>query len=85
MAAENMKTQCFTAINLDGFVATENDSLDRLFTLGNLNDSSYLEFISAVGALVMGSATYEPACLDILQSQASTHRMAELRNEVITT
>lgn len=54
-----MKTQYFTATSLDGFLATEDDSLDWLFPLGDLNDSSYPEFIAQVGALVMGSATYE--------------------------
>lgn len=54
-----MKTQYFTATSLDGFIATEDDSLDWLFPLGNLNDSSYPEFIAEVGALAMGSATYE--------------------------
>lgn len=54
-----MKTQYFTATSLDGFIATENDSLDWLFPLGDLNDSSYPAFISEVGALAMGSATYE--------------------------
>src|SRR5215216_6025519 len=54
-----MKTQYFTATSLDGFIATENDSLDWMFPLGDLNDSSYPEFISDVGALAMGSATYE--------------------------
>lgn len=54
-----MKTQYYTATSLDGFIATEDDSLDWLFPLGDLNDSSYPEFISHVGTLVMGSATYE--------------------------
>jgi dihydrofolate reductase len=54
-----MKTQYFTATTLDGFIATENDSLDWLFPLGDLNDSSYPEFILDVAALAMGSATYE--------------------------
>lgn len=54
-----MKTQYFTATSLDGFIATENDSLDWLFPLGDLNDSSYPKFILDVGALAMGSATYE--------------------------
>lgn len=53
-----MKTVYYTATSLDGFIATEDDSLDWLFPLGNLNDSSYPEFIAAVGALAMGSATY---------------------------
>lgn len=54
-----MKTTYYTATSLDGFLATEDDSLDWLFSLGELNESSYPEFISGVGALAMGSATYE--------------------------
>jgi dihydrofolate reductase len=54
-----MKIQYFTATSLDGFIATEDHSLDWLFPLGDLNNSSYPEFITNVGALAMGSATYE--------------------------
>jgi len=54
-----MKTQYYTAASLDGFIATENDSLDWLFALGDLEDSSYPAFIAEVGALAMGSTTYE--------------------------
>jgi dihydrofolate reductase len=54
-----MKTVYYTATSLDGFIATEDDSLDWLFPLGDLNNSSYPAFISEVGALAMGSATYE--------------------------
>ncbi|MGB3069052.1 MAG: dihydrofolate reductase family protein [Ottowia sp.] len=54
-----MKTQYFTATSLDGFLATEDDSLEWLFPLGDLNESSYPAFIAEVGALAMGSATYE--------------------------
>lgn len=54
-----MRTQYYTATSLDGFLATEEDSLEWLFPLGSLNDSSYPEFIAEVGALAMGSATYE--------------------------
>ncbi len=54
-----MKTQYFTATSLDGFIATEDDSLDWLFPLGDINDTSYPDFIAEVGALAMGSATYE--------------------------
>lgn len=54
-----MKTQYYTATSLDGFLATEDDSLEWLFPLGDINDSSYPEFISRVGALAMGSSTYE--------------------------
>ncbi len=54
-----MKTQYYTATSLDGFIATEDDSLDWLFPLGDLNETGYPAFIDAVGALAMGSATYE--------------------------
>lgn len=54
-----MRTQYYTATSLDGFLATEEDSLEWLFPLGSVNDSSYPEFIADVGALAMGSATYE--------------------------
>jgi dihydrofolate reductase len=59
MVGSNMKTQYYTATSLDGFIATEDDSLEWLFPLGDLNNSSYPAFIAEVGALAMGSATYE--------------------------
>lgn len=54
-----MKTQYYTGSTLDGFIATEDDALEWLFPLGDLNNSSYPNFIAEVGALAMGSATYE--------------------------
>ena len=54
-----MRTQYYTASSLDGFIATKDDSLDWLFSLGDINDTSYPRFIQDVGALAMGSATYE--------------------------
>ncbi len=54
-------TQYYTATTLDGFIADPDNSLDWLFTRdqdhgGLLN---YAEFIAGVGALAMGSTTYE--------------------------
>lgn len=54
-----MKTQYYTATSLDGFIATEDDSLEWLFPLGDVNDTSYPSFIAEVGALAMGASTYE--------------------------
>ena len=54
-----MKTQYYTASSLDGFIAGPGDSLDWLFPLGDIDDTSYPTFIRDVGALAMGSATYE--------------------------
>ena len=54
-----MRTQYYTASTLDGFIATLDDSLEWLFPLGDVKDTGYSEFIKDVGALAMGSATYE--------------------------
>ena len=54
-----MRTQYYTASSLDGFIAGPNDSLDWLFPLGDIDETSYPQFIREVGALAMGSATYE--------------------------
>lgn len=53
-----MRTQYYTAASLDGFIATEDDSLDWLFALGEPSDPTYPGFISEVGALAMGATTY---------------------------
>lgn len=54
-----MRTQYYTATSLDGYIATEDDSLDWLFPLGDPADAGFPAFIAEVGALAMGSATYE--------------------------
>jgi dihydrofolate reductase len=54
-----VKTQYYTAASLDGFIATEDDSLDWLFPLGDPEETSYPAFIADVGALAMGASTYE--------------------------
>ena len=54
-----MRTQYYTAASLDGFIATEDDSLEWLFRLGDVNETSYPEFVKGVGALAMGRSTYE--------------------------
>ncbi|SPP63477.1 hypothetical protein NITLEN_10563 [Nitrospira lenta] len=47
-----MKTQYYTATSLDGFIATEDDSLEWLFPLGDLNDSSYPRKTKVSGTIV---------------------------------
>lgn len=54
-----MKTQYYTSCSLDGFLATEDDSLDWLFPLGDIEQTSYPAFFKDVGAIAMGSSTYE--------------------------
>ncbi|HEX6068319.1 MAG TPA: dihydrofolate reductase family protein [Longimicrobiaceae bacterium] len=55
-----MKTQYYTAASLDGFIAAPNHSLDWLFQFGEEEGTEdYPQFIEQVGAIAMGSNTYE--------------------------
>jgi dihydrofolate reductase len=54
-----MKTQYYAASSLDGFIATGDHSLDWLLQFGDVEGSSYPAFIREVGALAMGSTTYD--------------------------
>jgi dihydrofolate reductase len=54
-------TQYYTATSLDGFIADPDNSLDWLFIREREDDGplNYREFIAGVGAMAMGSTTYE--------------------------
>ncbi len=54
-----MKTVYYTAASLDGYIADPDHSLDWLFQFGDPDQSSFTDFIRTVGAVVMGSGTYE--------------------------
>ncbi len=69
-----MKTQYYTAASLDGFIATPDDSLEWLFPLGDIADTSYPAFIQQVGALTMGSATYEWMLRHVVGPEAARPR-----------
>ena len=58
-----MKTQYYTATSIDGFIADADNSLEWLFQIGSAGDEGPLDeyptFIAEVGAVAMGSTTYE--------------------------
>ncbi|MBI1910899.1 MAG: dihydrofolate reductase family protein [Deltaproteobacteria bacterium] len=54
-----MKTQYYVASSLDGFIAAPENSLDWLLQFGEGEGTSYPAFIREVGAIAMGSTTYE--------------------------
>ncbi len=56
-----MKTQYYTAMSVNGYLADETNSLDWLFQFGELESmqESYPRFIEQIGAVAMGSTTYE--------------------------
>ncbi|MCG6157529.1 dihydrofolate reductase family protein [Rubinisphaera margarita] len=53
------KVQYYTASSLDGFIATKEHYLDWLLQFGEGAETDYESFIADVGALAMGSHTYE--------------------------
>ncbi|MEG3879359.1 dihydrofolate reductase family protein [Microcoleus sp. herbarium7] len=54
-----MKTLYYTASSLDGFIADPQNSLDWLFQFDESETEDYPNFIRDVGAIAMGSTTYE--------------------------
>ena len=54
-----MRTIFYTATSLDGFLATPDDDVSWLDTRPPPSEDTYAPFIANVGALCMGSATYE--------------------------
>lgn len=53
------RTQYYTATSLDGFIADPDHSLDWLFQFSATATDDYPDFIAKVGAVAMGSSTYE--------------------------
>ena len=58
-----MKTQYYTATSIDGFIADADNSLEWLFQVGSAAEEGmkdeYPTFMADVGAMAMGSTTYE--------------------------
>jgi dihydrofolate reductase len=67
-----MKTQYYTACSLDGFIADAHNSLDWLLQFGDVEGSSYPDFVRQVGAIAMGSTTYEWILRHHVWSEAGT-------------
>lgn len=55
-----MSFQYYVASSLDGFIADSDERIDWLLRFGTSDfDVAYQRFLSGVGAIVMGSRTYE--------------------------
>ena len=52
-------TQYYTATSIDGFIADADNSLEWLFQFEGESADTYGPFIADVGAIAMGSTTYE--------------------------
>ena len=57
--SNNRKLVLFIATSLDGYIATEDDSLEWLFKVEGEGDNGYSEFFSTVDTVLMGRRTYD--------------------------
>ncbi|MCW1913767.1 dihydrofolate reductase family protein [Luteolibacter sp. GHJ8] len=69
-----MSTQYYTASSLDGFIATPENSLDWLFQFTDVDESHYQNFLAEVGAIAMGSTTYEWILEHLLSPESKMHQ-----------
>ncbi|WP_236690307.1 dihydrofolate reductase family protein [Guptibacillus hwajinpoensis] len=53
------KVSVYIATSVDGYIATENDSLDWLFRSEPEGDAGYGEFYDTVDTVIMGRRTYD--------------------------
>lgn len=53
------KVIVYIATSLDGYIATEDDSLDWLFKVEGEGDNGYSEFYDTVDTIVLGRRTYD--------------------------
>ena len=53
------KLVLYIATSLDGYIATENDSLEWLFKTEGEGDNGYSEFYSTVDTILIGRRTYD--------------------------
>lgn len=55
----NRKVIVYIATSLDGYIATEDDSLDWLFKIEGEGDNGYSEFYDSIDTIILGRRTYE--------------------------
>jgi dihydrofolate reductase len=68
------RTQYYTASTLDGFIAGPDHTLDWLMQFGDVEGGDYASFIADVGAIVMGSSTYEWMLEHVIGEEAANRR-----------
>ena len=57
--SNNRKLVLYIAASLDGYIATQDDSLEWLFETEGEGNNGYSEFISTVNTILMGRRTYD--------------------------
>lgn len=57
--SDKRKLVLYIAMSLDGYIATEDESLEWLFNVEGEGDNGYSEFYETVDTIIMGNKTYE--------------------------
>jgi dihydrofolate reductase len=57
--SNNRKLVLYIATSLDGYIATEDDSLEWLFKIEGEGDNGYSEFYNTVDTILIGRRTYD--------------------------
>ncbi|WP_160687729.1 dihydrofolate reductase family protein [Clostridium sp. C2-6-12] len=57
--SNNRKLVLFIATSLDGYIATEDDSLEWLFKIEGEGDNGYSKFYNTVDTILIGRRTYD--------------------------
>jgi dihydrofolate reductase len=53
------KVMVFIATSLDGYIATEDDSLDWLYKVEGEGDNGYFKFYDTIDTIILGRRTYD--------------------------
>lgn len=56
---KNRKVILYIAMSLDGYIASENDSLDWLFRVQGQGDNGYSKFYQTIDTILIGRRTYD--------------------------
>jgi dihydrofolate reductase len=70
MPETGTRTQYYTAATLDGYIADPNHSLDWLFQFGDEGTEDFPDFMRNVGAVAMGSSTYQWVLDHVIDAEA---------------
>lgn len=76
------KVVCYIAESLDGYIATEDDSLEWLFKSESEDggDAGYAEFMENIDTLIMGRRTYDW----VMEAESGNYPYQELTSYVFT-
>lgn len=80
MMQTERKIVCYIATSMDGYIATEEDSLDWLFETEGEGDAGYAEFMETIDTVLMGRRTYDW----VMEAENGKYPYADIASYVFT-